>query len=215
MSPVICFQLDDTSKIIRCSLSILTPSRWVQIISMYHGGQGNSTWHPKRLLGPAFFATFSNFWGIWLLMTANNPPSTIGPSNFATQKTPGPRLPACEFQVGVSFRDRRTIWRYDQEVVKGMLQGSNSICWATGSNKSDMWINVDVLASISSGDVDIQSLSVILDLKCKNLVCRTTLEPLVSARSLPEPNRMNLYRPYIRESQRFMSIVTFCWWFPH
>ena len=61
-----------------------------------------------------------------------------------------------------------------------MLQGSNSICWATGSNKSDMWINVDVLESVSSSDVDIQSLSlsVILDLKRKNLVCRTTLEPL-------------------------------------
>lgn len=40
-----------------------------------------------------------------------------------------------------------------------MLQGSNSICWATGSNKSDMWINVDVLESVSSSDVDIQSLS--------------------------------------------------------
>ena len=155
---------------------ILTPSRWVQIISMYHGGQGNSTWHPKWLLGPAFFATFSDFWGIWPLMTANNPPldhPTLQPS-----LTPGPRLPACEFQVGVSFRDRRTIWRYDQEAVKGMLQGSNSKCWAAGSNKSDMWINVDVLESVSSGDVDIQSLSVILDLKGKNLVCRTTLEPL-------------------------------------
>lgn len=38
-----------------------------------------------------------------------------------------------------------------------MLQGSNSKCWAAGSNKSDMWINVDVLESVSS-DVDIQSL---------------------------------------------------------
>lgn len=138
-------------------LSILTPSRWVQIISMYHGGQGNSTWHPKWLLGFGLKPPLVIFGGIWLLMTANNPP--LDHPTLQPKQTPGPRLPACEFQVGVSFRDRRTIWRYDQEVVKGMLQGSNSICWATGSNKSDMWINVDVLESVSSSDVDIQSLS--------------------------------------------------------